>query len=465
MNRVRGDFMETLLYKIFVTLDERTPVAQLAEVLQVPEDDVEVAVSLFVRLGFAERITGGGSDGASTGATGGGGASALHPSWSQYAALHDDEAGRVARSAEALLGGAPANATERRIGFLFDSALTAFLMMGNLAEGLKAHAVTMYEVGKLDSASMESFLAILDTLQLVGDEGEARRYFEHAITLRHVMRALWRRVSLTPGAAPLELDLLRCESLNGLDRQTRTRVLANSYCVLVSMCPLGGREPSVEPASGVPHYGPAVWEINSPWWKLYLSSLVGPTLAPPTRLYRKGERVRELPGSVGGGSAVRITKWDNETLVVSSASALVMINDLLLAAPVLVQASHGLTPETFHIPLPISDADAALCPAVTILARELQLQTELGYIEAQRGADGQWLVYDILYGVPLFADAVSEVVVRRMHEQALLSEVALAAHVAHSAALASRLRQFIRDTGAVMVDDGVSLPLPVTSLF
>lgn len=56
MNRVRGDFMETMLYKIFVTLDERTPVAQLAEVLQAPEEDVRAAVSLFVRLGFAERI-------------------------------------------------------------------------------------------------------------------------------------------------------------------------------------------------------------------------------------------------------------------------------------------------------------------------------------------------------------------------------------------------------------------------
>src|SRR4051812_22826575 len=116
-----------------------------------------------------------------------------------------------------------------------------------------------------------------------------------------------------------------------------------------------------------------------------------------------------------------------------------------------VQASNGMAPETLHIPLPLCEKDEQLCPGVSLLARELCLQSEMGYIEVQRDAQGQWTVYDILYGVPLFNDAVAEVVVRRMQELNLLGDAALAAHVAHSASLANRLRLFIQDEGALLV--------------
>ncbi len=35
MNRVTGDYFETLLYKIFVSMDEQTTVGEMASLLQV----------------------------------------------------------------------------------------------------------------------------------------------------------------------------------------------------------------------------------------------------------------------------------------------------------------------------------------------------------------------------------------------------------------------------------------------
>lgn len=45
MNRVQGDYFETLLYKIFVSIDEHTNIAELANVLQIDPDLVKVGVT------------------------------------------------------------------------------------------------------------------------------------------------------------------------------------------------------------------------------------------------------------------------------------------------------------------------------------------------------------------------------------------------------------------------------------
>jgi hypothetical protein len=75
-------------------------------------------------------------------------------------------------------------------------------------------------------------------------EGEAQRYFDHAITLRDTIRFLRFNKDLSPtppseGATNgIGVDLLRCESLLGLEPATCARVLNKNYwyVAFVYMC-------------------------------------------------------------------------------------------------------------------------------------------------------------------------------------------------------------------------------------
>ena len=62
-------------------------------------------------------------------------------------------------------------------------------------------------------------------------EGEARRYFEHAVTLRNTIKFLRYNPGLVPGGdgRGLGVDMLRCESMTSLDPATLARVLRKNY--------------------------------------------------------------------------------------------------------------------------------------------------------------------------------------------------------------------------------------------
>ncbi|CAN4092412.1 unnamed protein product [Withania somnifera] len=196
------DPIEELLYAVFVVSSENSTVAELASTLQADLSQLQAAASFACRLGWAVKLI----DPASI-------LQDPNASGSPKSLLSDEEDG-----SHASLGSANVSAdgsafqqvdipwTENnsrssgyaRVAFLVDANITSYLMMGSVSPGLKSHAVTLYEAGKLGYASISDLCKDLGSLEGAKFEGELQEFANHAFSLRCVLECL------TSGGIPAE---------------------------------------------------------------------------------------------------------------------------------------------------------------------------------------------------------------------------------------------------------------------
>ncbi|MEQ2164301.1 hypothetical protein GOODEAATRI_005230 [Goodea atripinnis] len=212
--------------------------------------------------------------------------------------------------------------------------------------------------------------------------------------------------------------MLRCESLLGLDQATCSRVLNKNYKLLVSMAPLSNE---IRPISSctpqfpapylfiymfiyftLQHIGPAIPEVSSIWFKLYLYHVTGQ--GPPSLLLSKGSRLRKLPDIFQGHG----------------------------------MHGHG---ETVHIPFPFDEED----------------------LKGALSSEDEWVPLELCFGMPLFSSELNRRVCRKIASHKLCSNESLQELLHSSRKLSLKVLSFVhlfQDGGQPSdPDSGVSNPL------
>ncbi|EXB86660.1 hypothetical protein L484_013190 [Morus notabilis] len=485
------DPIEELLYAVFVVSSENSTVAELAATLQADLSQLQAAASFACRLGWAVKVIDP--------------ASILQDTsvGSPRAILSDEEASHASIGSEnifvdgdAALQGDASGAENygpgsmyARVAFVVDANITSYLMMGSVSPGLKSHAVTLYEAGKLGHASIADLCKDLSTLEGAKFEGELQEFANHASSLRCVLECLQsggvatdvkagkvysnvdKIASSNDEATSLEAEITVNEDVesSGIDEDG---VNGDDNCLSGDFKNINILDDEkVNPVEG------------TPWMKLVLYTTVA--CGPLSVVLMKGQCLRLLPAPLAGCEKALLWSWDGSTVgglggkfkgnLVKGNILLHCLNSLLKHSAVLVQplSKYDLDESgrvvTLDIPLPLKNCDGStgniekemelseeeskkLNSLLAVLANKMELWT-VGYIRLlklfkERESDKfspddekhEWVPLSVEFGVPLFSPKLCNNICKRVVSSQLLQTDSLHDHHEAMQGLRKRLR-------------------------
>lgn len=106
-----------------------------------------------------------------------------------------------------------------------------------------------------------------------------------------------------------------------------------------------------------PHLGPAIPEVSSVWFKMFLYHTCGS--GPPSLLLPKGYKISRLPKIFENYGRLLVTTWGHDPTDIPISGALSLLLEALQHSPVLIQAYSSNNDVTLrHIPFPLSTSDS-----------------------------------------------------------------------------------------------------------
>ena len=349
MNRLSGDYMETILYKVFNMLSSSLTLWELAELLDLHIETILQAVSCLNRFGFIEKCKD-----------------------SLITFSEDERKGTV---------------------LLYDCSLAALLMIGNLSVGLKQHAVQLFEVGRLEFDHLHTLIHELRNIDEGedGGEGEAQYYFDQGRSLLLVLELL---------RAQTRVDLARVETLNELSPDQVAGLMTRKYKKAIALTPLYSQIPAAV-VDNCSLFGTPNGMLQTPWSRVALHHCnQQQLLIVPART--KLADLSELSDSEGIGDYVKVFSWrTNESQTMKRANCLAKLNSLLERHSLLIYSfNNDIT--SLAMPTTRNQLEKYLSDeTIEQLALILDFEYVYGNIDLMKDKNGCYYIDGVYFGLPL----------------------------------------------------------------